>query len=257
MRVDLPAPLSPTRPTTSLEQRSRETSSRARKPPNVLRDAFTLTRGVRVVGLSSAPPFKDPLRASESTDATQRNGHDQQRSREEILGEDGCADHGEAVVPNGDCQDADQRAQDMELPLLKRSRAEKGRGEGGQHEAVAGCHLSRSEVGRHQYAPNRGAGARAGECDNATAVDCDSRASRGLFALTPMALICCPCTVRFRMTQSMVSTAAMISDQVRHAPEPADGDIGVFAGVGRAAEEFRLSRHSSFRRQGCRCRGWR
>ena len=77
----------------------------------------------------------------------------------------------------------------------------------------------------------RGAGARAGECDNATAVNCDSGASRRLGAdangLDMLAL-----NRAVQDNPEHDQHGRHDQHEMRHAPEPAYGDVGEFAGVG-------------------------
>src|SRR5258708_7433964 len=62
-------------------------------------------------------------------DAAERDGDDEERAGEEVLGEDRRPDHGEAVIADRDSEHADQCADDVELALAQDGRAEEGGGE--------------------------------------------------------------------------------------------------------------------------------
>ena len=192
----------------------------------------TLTNGVCGGEIAPASAIQR-VPSVPAPDAAQRNGHDKQQASKEILGEDWSADHGKPIVSNGDRQYADQSAQDMELPLLERGGSEERRRERRKHEAVARCDLTRSEVGRHEHASNGGAGARASERDNSTAVDRNTCPSSGLgadaYGLDMLSL-----DGPIQKDPEHEQQGRHDHHEVRHAPpEPANGDIGKLARVGK------------------------
>ena len=201
-------------------------------PPKVLRCSCKLTRASAGRHRPLAPPFGDPFSHSGVRCCSSATATTSSDSGKEILGEDRRADHGEAIVADRDGQHADQSAQDMELPLLEGGGAEKAAAEGSQHESVARRHLSRAEVGGHERAPDSGAGARAWRRRRC---GCDRPRCRRVArfsALTPIALMCWPWTVRFRSNPKNDEHGRHDQHEMRHAPEPADGDVGEFAASG-------------------------
>src|SRR5262245_55548545 len=85
-RVDLPAPLSPTRPRMSPRSTSSDTPSSALIPPKHFEIWRRLRSDTTVVPVSAA--------GEAPADAAKRDGNDKKRAGEEILREDRRADHG-------------------------------------------------------------------------------------------------------------------------------------------------------------------
>src|SRR5262245_53300522 len=212
--VDLPAPLSPTRPTTSPRCISSDSSLTAWIAPKVL---------VMPRRLSSAMGRSAPGEAA--ADAAERDGNDQQPAGKQVLGEDRRTNHGEAVIADRDRDDAEQGAEDMELAFAQRRGAEEGGGERGQHEAVAGGHLAGAEVRGHQDAGDGRAGAGDGEADDAAAIDGNAGAPRILGAdadrLDVLAL-----HGAVEQDPQQRDDHGHDQHQMRHAPEAADADVG-------------------------------
>src|SRR5258708_13237532 len=129
--VDLPAPLSPTSPTTSPRWRLSDRVLSAWIGPNVLTMVRKLTSDGSPFSRNAiiARPSASDIAAS---DAAERDGDHEQAAGKQILRENWRPDHRKAIVADRHGQYADERADNMELTLAKRCRAAKSRCNGGK-----------------------------------------------------------------------------------------------------------------------------
>ena len=109
-----------------------------------------------------------------AAEAGQADGDDQDRALEDELRAGRRAEDGEAVEADGDDQHADEGAEDMELAVAQRGRAEEHGGEGGQQIAVGGAGRAAAEPRGEQDAGERRADAGGDEAEDLDAVDIDA-----------------------------------------------------------------------------------
>src|SRR5688572_1903482 len=108
MSVDFPAPLSPTRPTTSPGAISRSTPPTAVRPPNRL----TMPRK-ESMGSTARLPFCSPN--NEIARLVNEYGEDNHRANDDELPERLDVQHDKACLQHGNNQRADNRAADLSL----------------------------------------------------------------------------------------------------------------------------------------------
>src|SRR4051795_2166652 len=127
--VDLPAPLSPSRPTISRSRTSRLTSVSARTLPYDLVIRSMRTRGSLMASSSRLMPALEP--------GMQRHHAQDDGADEDVVGEAGHADQHDAVAHDAQDQDAEHGADDGAAAARQRGAADHHHGD--DFELVAGA----------------------------------------------------------------------------------------------------------------------